>query len=189
MDLSFMESQRKFVKHVVGNKLLIPAILAGMTGFYSIPLMRFFGRVLMQTMSGNELVEMLVINPLKTGVFFTMSTLSVYLLSVFAGGRKSIVDYVISSGFVGLYFFCVSFLLTFVSVFSSYMSQTNNLGQWYVVTVILLVIVCIFLCIFTVKYGMVAVSEASGFESFKSFIIWTFSFVPSLLVFIAWIKQ
>lgn len=180
--LTLFKSQREFIRNVIEKKPLFPAIIIGVLGVYSFPIASFLGRIALGTTVKNEVFMMLVADPIKSILYFVLSVGLVYLIARLFRGENRFIEYVIASGFGGIYAFLVSLTLAPISFLSKISMQNGQANQSILLLAVLLVITTIIVAFYAVKYSVISISEVFKLKVMKSIIVWLITFIPLFIL-------
>lgn len=180
--LNLLKSQREFIQNVVEKRLVFPAIIIGVLGVYSFPVVSFLGRIALKTTVKNELFMLLIADPLKSIFYFGLSVGVVYIIARLFKGENKLVEYIIASGFGGIYAFLVSVTLAPITFLSKSSVQNGQANQPILLLAVFLVIVTIIAAFYAIKYSVISISEVFKFKIMKSIIVWLITFIPLFLL-------
>jgi len=175
MFLKLLESEKTFIQSVIEKQMVWQAVVSGILGYIALPLIHLISLILTNKIDSSVVSVKLTLYPVISIAAFFGSTFVVYIIGRIFKSKGTFREYLIANGFNGVYMIISSLLLIPILLLSNYIAVHNATGAGGVIA---LFIILIFAVIFTIKYGIFAISYIFRFTGLESLLIWCVVFVP-----------
>lgn len=185
---SYFADKRGFIKGIVQSDLRWIGLIIGVLSTYTFPIISYLARMMANNLRENELIQMAVIFPLKSSIYFFGSVFFISIIARVFGGKWKPMLYAYAAGWAGLLAIACQLLILPALATGAAGTAGATLSQPLLVIVVISVLAMLIVFVEYIKVSVIIISEVFEMKTARAFLVWIITAIPLFLIYSAIVR-